>query len=69
MILYFTLLPVILSKNNQILPKGVNLAYTISNKIRSTIEQLEEMHQMAGYEALFSKKKHNCTNQYLKIKI
>ena len=39
------------------LPKGLNLAYHDIKQDPITVEQLEEMHQMAGsYEALFSKK-------------
>ena len=39
------------------LPKGLNLVYHDIKQDPITVEQLEEMHQMAGsYEALFSKK-------------
>jgi arsenate reductase len=39
------------------LPKGLNLAYHDIKQDPITVEQLEEMYQMAGsYEALFSKK-------------
>lgn len=39
------------------LPKGLNLAYHDIKQDPITLEQLEEMHAMAGsYEALFSKK-------------
>jgi|TARA_R110000868_G_scaffold70403_3_gene206869 arsenate reductase len=39
------------------LPKDINLAFHDIKQDPITIEQLEEMHQMAGsYEALFSKK-------------
>jgi arsenate reductase len=41
------------------LPKGVNLAYHDIKQDPITIE--EQLDEMAGsYEALFSKKKHNC---------
>jgi arsenate reductase len=50
-----------LSKIIRTLPKGVNLAYHDIKQDPITVEQ-QEMYQMAGsYEALFSKKKHNCT--------
>ena len=39
------------------LPKGLNLVYHDIKQDPITVEQLEELHQMAGsYEALFSKK-------------